>query len=66
LYHLDVSRNASTLVICFACGGDYQKADIQPGKYRMSVCRWCTNGGMDREQVKAWTEHVEERKKKES
>jgi hypothetical protein len=57
-----VSRdNIPTLILCLACGGEYEKVDEQNGAYRMTRCRWCTYGGMDRAQQQRWIDHVKRR-----
>jgi hypothetical protein len=59
-----VSRDEiPTIVQCLACGGNYVLVSEDPdGKYKVARCRWCTNGGMTREQLKIWREHVIRRK----
>ncbi len=43
-----------TLVPCVVCDGDYQRTSETDRGYRMTLCRWCTQGGMTPEQREAW------------
>lgn len=53
-----------TLVICQACGGNYEIVeDLPSGRYRAVACRWCVRGGMTRDQLKAWQTRQARRKK---
>lgn len=50
---------------CLACDGKYEiKEEQSDGRYKVSLCRWCTQGGMDRGQAVAWLTY--KRKRKES
>lgn len=53
-----------TLVICQACGGNFEiTEDLPDGRYRATTCRWCLRGGMTRNQLRSWLAHEEKRKK---
>jgi len=53
-----------TLVMCQACGGNFEITEELPGgRYRAATCRWCVRGGMTREQLRTWQAHQAQRKK---
>jgi len=48
-----------TLVPCEACGGTNttekrESVSGGPGRFSVTLCRWCTNGGMSAEQRQRW------------
>lgn len=51
---VDWPEEAPTKVTCYACGGQYERVEETFRGHRMSKCRWCTNGAMSPDQVRAW------------
>lgn len=52
-----------TLQTCLACGGNYEIVEEDDtGRYRGTMCRWCTSGGMTLKQARKWHRHVQGRK----
>ena len=52
-----------TVIPCLACGGDYEKIEeLADGRYKATNCRWCTHGGMNREETLAFARHQRERR----
>jgi hypothetical protein len=44
-----------TLVPCLVCDGEYTRStESEDGRYRIVMCAWCTNGGMDEAQRRRW------------
>lgn len=45
---------------CLACDGHYstERRTGRPGAFAYSICRWCTQGYMSREQAIRWSKHV--------
>lgn len=55
----------TTILICLACDGTRElRLEDGSGFYRIVACSWCTDGGMDRTQVLAWTKHERERRER--
>lgn len=50
----------STIMPCLACEGT-RLFKIEGGLLeRLVPCPWCTEGGMDRDQIRAWLRHERE------
>lgn len=53
-------ESISTIMPCLACEGT-RLIRIEDGeRYRIVACTWCTEGGMDRDQIRAWLRHERE------
>ena len=50
-----------TLVMCLACGGEFEKLSEVDTGYRMSLCEWCTQGSMTPAQLARWHAHTQGR-----
>jgi hypothetical protein len=44
----------TTLLPCFACGGDFKVREDNGGLGRFTTCPWCTRGAMSATQIGAW------------
>lgn len=51
------------MILCLACGGEYRFIDEKAdGTYRIMICKWCTDGGMSKNQKLAWQVYQRERR----
>lgn len=54
----DMTDEDFTPIACRACSGNFRiMYESAEGRYKMSVCQWCTRGGQSPSQFSSWQEH---------